>query len=158
MDHNFFAALRLGESKIHRGGWGRRPVILRGRLPQSCGTGSKVGKVQRVRRGGKSTRADHSFFAALRPARRGGSLREEIPLTPLSRACPGPSRRIGRELPHLRIGVDHNFFAALRLCENKKKESTAADGVGAQSREGAKNWELFLGAHPPRPTDRSLRE
>jgi hypothetical protein len=55
--------------------------------------------------------------------------------------------------------VDHNFFAAWRLCaiknpprrmrlgvlpaevglcENKKKESTAADGIGAQSREGAK--------------------
>jgi len=30
-----------------------------------------------VRRGGKSYRVDHNFFAALRPARRGGPLREE---------------------------------------------------------------------------------
>jgi hypothetical protein len=46
--------------------------------------------------------------------------------------------------------VDHNFFAALLvpaavgLCERKKRKN-----YSSQSREGAKNWELFLGAHPP---------
>jgi hypothetical protein len=40
--------------------------------------------------------------------------------------------------------VDHNFFASLRLGESKKRKN-----YSSQSREGAKNWELFLGAHPP---------
>ena len=62
-----------------------------------------------------------------------------------------PNPLVKGELPHLRIGVDHNFFAALRLCKNKKKESTAADGVGAQSREGAKKGELFLCDSAPCP-------
>jgi len=116
-DHNSFAALRparrggLCESKKRKNYW--RPVILRGRLQSRQAA-------KPVRRGGKSNRAHHYFFASLRLCENKPKNPSRTPrrtgqaLTPCQEPVP---MHIGRELPQLRPARRGGSSREEKMCQ-----------------------------------------